>query len=238
MIEQIARYPRVRDRALFVGEPADVVPGTFGPGLPSIAEWTAEHYRFTGYVTGFDPASLADRATLRAELGYRDDEAVCIATVGGSGVGGDLLRRVAESYAEARALVPNLRLILVAGPRLDPASFPQADGLEVRAYVDDLHRHLAASDLAIVQGGLTTCMELTAARRPFLAFPLRRHFEQNTHVRHRLERYGAGRRLDFGADGPHEIAVAIAEEIGREVDYLPVDGGGAARAAEAIAEFL
>jgi hypothetical protein len=29
-----------------------------------------------------------------------------------------------------------------------------------------------------------------------------------------------------------------AEEIGREVDYLPVDGGGAARAASLIAELL
>jgi pimeloyl-ACP methyl ester carboxylesterase/predicted glycosyltransferase len=238
MIEQIARYPRVRDRALFVGEPADIVPGTFGPGLPSIAEWTAEHYRFTGYVTGFDPAGLTDRARLRAELGYRDDEAVCIVTVGGSGVGGDLLRRVAAAFPEARELVPGLRMVIVAGPRLDPSSLPRVDGLEVRAYVDDLHRELAASDLAIVQGGLTTCMELTASRRPFLYFPLRRHFEQNLHVRHRLERYGAGRRMDFGADGPHEIAVALAEEIGREVDYLPVDGGGAARAAAAIAELL
>ena len=34
------------------------------------------------------------------------------------------------------------------------------------------------------------------------------------------------------------IADAIAEEIGREVDYRPVDGGGAARAAALIAELL
>jgi hypothetical protein len=38
--------------------------------------------------------------------------------------------------------------------------------------------------------------------------------------------------------GPREIASAIAEEIGREVDYLPVDVGGAARAAAAIGELL
>jgi hypothetical protein len=44
--------------------------------------------------------------------------------------------------------------------------------------------------------------------------------------------------MDFETDGPTEIARAIAEEIGREVDYLPVDGGGAARAAAAIAELL
>jgi hypothetical protein len=238
MIEQIARHPRVRDRALFVGSLDDVVPGTFGPGLPSIADWTAGHYRFTGYITGFDPAEVADREALRAELGYGPDEAVCVATVGGSGVGASLLRRVAEAFPEARRLVPGLRMVLVAGPRIDPRTLPQVDGLEVRPYVDRLYRHLAACDLAIVQGGLTTCMELTANRRPFLAFPLRRHFEQNTHVRHRLERYRAGRFLDYDDVGPAEIADAIAEEIGREVDYLPVETGGAARAAAAIAELL
>ena len=238
MIEQIARSPRVRDRSLFVGELEDVVSGTFGPGLPSIADWTAAHFRFTGYVTGFDAAEVADRRALRAELGYGDDEQVCLVTVGGSGVGGDLLRRVADAFPEAKSLVPSLRMILVAGPRIEPSALPEADGLEVLPYVDRLYRHLAACDLAIVQGGLTTGMELTAARRPFIVFPLRRHFEQQLHVRHRLERYGAGRYLDFDADGPHEVAVAIAEEIGREVDYAPVDSGGAARAASAIAELL
>jgi hypothetical protein len=34
------------------------------------------------------------------------------------------------------------------------------------------------------------------------------------------------------------IAAAIAEEIGREVDYKPVETDGAARAAQRIAEVL
>ena len=129
-------------------------------------------------------------------------------------------------------------MILVAGPRIDPTSLPQQDGLEVRSYVHELYRHLAACDLAIVQGGLTTAMELTANRRPFLYFPLRHHFEQNFHVRHRLDRYGAGRAMDFGSDGPEQIAAAIAEEIGRTVDYRPVGTDGAARAARLISELL
>src|SRR5204863_217651 len=80
--------------------------------------------------------------------------------------------------------------------------------------------------------------DITANRRPFLYFPLRHHFEQNFHVRHRLERYGAGRCMDFELDGPEEVAAAIAEEIGTEVDYRPVESDGAARAAAAIAELL
>jgi pimeloyl-ACP methyl ester carboxylesterase/predicted glycosyltransferase len=234
MIEHIARFPRVRDRAVFVGNPVDIVPDSFGPGLPAIRDWTERHYDFSGYVTGFDPGQLGDRRA----LGYRDDERVCIVTVGGSGVGADLLRRVIAAFPQARERVPDLRMIVVAGPRIDPASLPRHDGLEVRPYVHELYRHLAACDLAVVQGGLTTAMELTASRRPFLYFPLRHHFEQNFHVRHRLERYRAGRGMDFEHDGPDEIAVAIADEIGRDVDYLPVETDGAARAAGMIAELL
>ena len=238
MIEHIARFPRLRDRAIFVGNPEDIVADSFGAELPLIRDWTEQHYDFAGYVTGFDPAEFADREALRAELGYRPDEQVCIVTVGGSGVGGDLLRRVMASFPEAKRLVSGLRMVVVAGPRIDLASLPRVDGLEVRAYVHDLYRHFAACDLAVVQGGLTTSMELAANGRPFLYFPLRHHFEQNHHVRHRLEHYGAGRCMDYETATPEVIAEAIAEEIGRETDYRPVESDGAAKAAAQIAELI
>ena len=96
----------------------------------------------------------------------------------------------------------------------------------------------AACDLAVVQGGRTTAMELTASRRPFLYFPLRHHFEQNLHVAHRLDRYGAGRKMDFETTTPEAIAEAIAAEIGREVDYRNVENDGARRAAARLAEMI
>jgi pimeloyl-ACP methyl ester carboxylesterase/predicted glycosyltransferase len=238
MVDHINHHPEVRDMALFVGNPEDIVPERLGPQLPMIRDWTERNFDFTGYVTGFDPADLSDRTKLRAELGYGDDERVCIVTVGGSGVGGDLLRRVIAAFPAAKERVPDLRMIVVAGPRIDPESLPSHAELEVVPYVHNLYRHLAACDLAVVQGGLTTSMELTAQKRPFLYFPLRHHFEQNFHVRHRLERYGAGRRMDFDESPPELIATAIAEEIGREVDYRDVEVDGAARAARRLAELL
>jgi pimeloyl-ACP methyl ester carboxylesterase len=238
MIEHIARFPRLRDRAIFVGNESDIVPDAFGPELPLIRDWTREHYAFAGYVTGFDPSDFADRERLRHQLGYRDDEQVCLVTVGGSGVGGHLLRRVVEAFPEAKRQVPGLRMVVVTGPRIDPEAFPRREGLEVRGFVPELYRHLAACDLAIVQGGLTTCMELTATRRPFIYVPLRHHFEQNFHVRHRLNQYGAGHMLDFDQATPDTIAAAITAEIGRDVDYQPVEANGATQAATLIAELL
>jgi predicted glycosyltransferase len=239
MIEHVERFPRLRDRAIFVGEPDDIVPDDFGPGLPSIRSWTEQHYEFAGYVTGFDPGPLAERRDeARAELGYRPDERVVIVTVGGSGVGEALLRRVVAAWPEAARRVPGLRMIAVAGPRIEPESLGAPAGVEVRGYVPELYKHLAACDLAVVQGGLTTTMELTAARRPFLYFPLANHFEQNRHVRHRLDRYGAGRCMDYATSDPDAIAEAIATEIDRPVEYGAVDPSGARRAAELIAPLV
>ena len=44
--------------------------------------------------------------------------------------------------------------------------------------------------------------------------------------------------MDFGTDGPEEIAQAIADELSRTIDYLPVDPGGAQRAARSLAELI
>lgn len=238
MIEHIADHPTLRDRALFVGNPEDIVPAPLGEKLPMIADWTKQNFDFSGYITGFDPEQFADTEALRSELGYDPEEKVCIVSVGGSGVGESLLRRVMDAYPLAKEKVPELRMIVVAGPRIDPATLPSPDGLEVRPYVHNLYRHLAACDLAVVQGGLTTGMELTANRRPFLYFPLEHHFEQRIHVAERLDRYRAGRRMEYRDSPPELIADAIAEEIGREVDYVPVETDGARRAAQRIAEML
>lgn len=238
MIDHVAEHPEVRDVALFVGNPEDIVPRRLGPELPMIREWTERNFDFTGYMTGFTPADLDERTRLRTELGYGDEEQVCIVTVGGSGVGADLLRRVIEAFPQAQEQVPGLRMIVVAGPRIDPDSLPSHPGLEVVPYVHNLYRHLAACDLAVVQGGLSTSMELTAQKRPFLYFPLRHHFEQRFHVRHRLERYGAGRRMEYDDSPPEVIATAIAQEIGSEVAYRDVEVDGVANAARRIAELL
>jgi len=65
-------------------------------------------------------------------------------------------------------------------------------------------------------------MELTAAGRPFLYFPLKPHFEQNLHVHHRLTRHRAGRRMEFDDSPPEAVADAIVEELNRHLDYQPV----------------
>jgi pimeloyl-ACP methyl ester carboxylesterase/predicted glycosyltransferase len=238
MIRHLEERPGVRDASIFVGDPEDAVDVPFGPGLPSIKEWVMDHYRFPGYITGYDPSGLGDRRELRMQLGYDPDETLCLVSVGGSGVGLDLLRRVVEAHPLAGESIPGLRTVVVTGPRIDPEALPRLPGVAVESFLPDLHRHLAVADVSVVQGGLSTTMELTASRRPFVYVPLRNHFEQQIHVRHRLERHRAGRYLDYVRATPDTIATAITEELAAEADYLPVPSDGAARAAQMIADLL
>ncbi len=191
MIEQVERYPRVRDRAIFVGDPEDVVAGSFGPGLPEIRPWVERHFALQRPHHGLRTfrrrpsaqhcgAGSAGATTSRSAW----------SPSGGSGVGAQLLETVLAAEPAARRMVPGLRMVGVCGPRIEPSSISAGD-CELHGFVDDLHRWLEACDIGVVQGGLTTTMELVAARRPFLFFPLEHHFEQQLHVAHRL---GAARR--------------------------------------------
>jgi pimeloyl-ACP methyl ester carboxylesterase/predicted glycosyltransferase len=238
MIEHVERHPQVRDRAIFVGGAQDVIPMSFGKDLPAIRDWVPRHFEFAGYIIGEHPATFGSRADLRESLGYRSGERVCIVTVGGSGVGAHLIRRILQSVPAVRARLPELRMVVVAGPRIDPRSLDAPPGVEVRAFVPELDRHLAACDLALVQGGLTTCMELTAAGTPFLYFPLKNHFEQNFHVAHRLDRYGAGKRMEFATSTPDVIAEAMAAALRAPARFKPVEADGAARAARMLADLI
>jgi pimeloyl-ACP methyl ester carboxylesterase/predicted glycosyltransferase len=240
MIAQVARFPWVRDRALFIGDPDDIVPETFGDGLPPIRDWVEEHFAFTGYVRPFDPDTLGDRDALRARFGFRPDERVAVAAVGGTGVGAGLLHRIVAAFPCMRDRVPGLRLVVVCGPRIDPAAMPHHPGLEYRGYVHNLYEMLAACDVALVQGGLSTTMELVAAQRPFLYFPLTGHFEQNRHVAHRLERYGVPgwARIPFAEAGAATLADRLARALGSPTHYRAVEADGADRAARAIAALL
>jgi UDP:flavonoid glycosyltransferase YjiC (YdhE family) len=224
------------DLGLFVGEADDVPDAAFGPGLPGRRAFASAMYTFVGYVLPFEAATLPDTRTLRSELGYGDGPLV-IAAVGGTAIGGDLLRLCAAAFPAARASIPGLRMVLVAGPRLASADLQVPEGVEIRAFVPDLYRHFAACDLAIVQGGATSAIELMALRRPFIYFPLAGHSEQ-AGVARNLRRRGAGVEMVLGSVTPRDLGGTIAGTIGHAVTHDPIPVNGAREAAGRIAGLL
>ena len=240
-IEKRERFPRLRDLSMFIGSFDELPDCSFGSGLPGIRSWSRRWFSSVPYVLPFNPGAYRDRAGLRRRLGYPGDEPLLVAAVGGTAVGAGLLELTCDAFARLRKQVPDARMLLVTGPRIDPRLLPDIEGMDKRGYVPDLFEHLACADAAVVQGGLSTTMELVATGRPFIYFPLRRHWEQQHFVTHRLTHYRAGLRMDYATTSADDLATAMRTAVARastRPGYRQVPRGGASRAATRIAALL
>jgi pimeloyl-ACP methyl ester carboxylesterase len=238
MIEHRERFPHVRDRSVFIGGFAELPEASLGAGLPTVRDWSERWFTSVPYVVPFDPGDYRRPQRLRRELGYGTGYPLYLAAVGGTAVGRDLLELTAEAFALVRKEEPDARMVMVTGPRLDPGLLPDVEGMDKVGYVDSLFEHLACADVAVVQGGLSTTMELVAARRPFVYFPLAHHWEQQHFVAHRLDHYGAGVRMDYASTDPRALAAAMMAARRVRPAYRPVRRGGAGKAAALLAEVL
>ena len=166
-VAQVQRHPWVRHAALFLGESEDVVDRPFGPGLPSIPAWVAERVESPGYVCRASArrrrAPTARRSSSRPSAALRAGRRCCGAC--------------STPFALLRRDVREARLLAVCGPRA------------LTGFVEDLPQRLAGCDLAVVQGGLATTMEILAARRPFVWVPLREHCERRCRAPEPKERH-------------------------------------------------
>ncbi len=181
-----------------------------------------------GHVLQFEPAEYlgsAPRKAVRTRLGYSDEPTVLV-SVGGTAVGADLVDRCLEAFPATRRAVDGLRMRIVCGPRLNRPQRALPAGVEMMGHVPRLYEHFAACDLAIVQAGGTTTLELTALQRPFIYLPLENHCEQLMHVAPRQRRLQAGVELMLRDTSAEDLAHHIRDNLGRAVSYpaVPVDG--------------
>jgi pimeloyl-ACP methyl ester carboxylesterase/UDP:flavonoid glycosyltransferase YjiC (YdhE family) len=237
-VEMWKIHPEATDLAVFIGYQEDIPDTPFGEGLPNRRQWAQEHFEFSGYVLFFDPADYFDRQTKREKLGFSSNEKILLVAVGGTSVGRPLIEKCLAAQPDLQDAIPGIRTIVMCGPRIDVAPFESSKNVEFKPFVPQPAKLYAACDLAVIQGGLATAMELTALNRPFLYFPLKEHFEQQDFVSHRLERYQAGIRMDFDATDPKKLAKTIAASIGKPVNYQPVNTDGAQKAASMILGLL
>ena len=229
--------PGARVVGFFVGELEDVPDGPFGFRLPNRRDFAAQYYHFLGYVIRFDPAEYADKAKVRARLGYGPEPLLVCAT-GGTSAGKELVELCGKAYTILKAAIPDLRMVAVCGELFGAKPPELPPGVELHSHVPDLHEHYAACDLAVVVGGGTTTVELTALRRPFIFFPLENQFDQQLNIADRLARHGAGIKMRFYETTPRSLAEAIGENIGREATWPSIRADGAERAAKLVSEVL
>jgi len=238
MIEHRARHPQVRDVSMFIGRYDELPQASLGPGLPDVRDWTQQWFDSVPYIVPFNPLDYRDKSALRRKLHHNPDAPLLVAAVGGTAVGAALLQLIADAFSIVRRDLPEARMLMVTGPRIDPRELPDVAGMTKKGYVPELFEHLAASDTAIVQGGLSTTMELVATQTPFIYFPLEHHWEQRHFVRHRLEHYRAGLPMEYAETSPTDLATAMKSSLNRRVRYRAVPSDGAAKAASRIAPLL
>ncbi len=225
------------DIRLFVGELEDIPDTKFGFLLPRRRDWAVEKCKFAAYVIPFNPNEYQDKKKTRAKLGY-GDEPLIVCSIGGTAIGKELLELCAQSYPIIKEKIPNVHMTLVCGPRLVPDELNVTKEVKTKGYVPRLYEHFAASDLAVVQAGATSTIELTALKKPFLYFPLQDHYEQRIHVPHRLARHNAGVRVEYSNTTPETLAEAILMNLGKEVNYPDIPTDGAQKAAKIISNLL
>ena len=222
--------------SIFIGEPEDIPDKKFGFLLPNRREYAKAHFTFIGYIIRFDPKMYLDKMEVRKSLGYSENPMI-ICAIGGTSIGKELLELCNSTYPILRSKIDQLRMILVAGPRLDLSSIETLPGIEIKGFVPDLYQHFAACDIAIVQGGFSSTLELTALRRPFIYFPIEGHSEQE-YVAKRLARHNAGIRMNFSETTADSLANQVFVNLEKRVTYKPLNTDGAKNGAEIINKYL
>jgi len=229
--------PPLADKSFFIGEFEDVPDRSFGFMLPNRRKIAEKRVDFVGYVVPEDIERYKDKSMARKLLGYKDEPLV-VCSIGGTTAGKSLFDLCIRAYPLVRSRIPNIRVILVSGPRLSTELIKAPEGIDVLGYVPNLYRHMGAADLCIVSGGGTITLELTALEKPFLYFPLEQHFEQEVSVSSRCQRHKAGVKMVCSKTTPELLAETVFSNIDKEVDYAKIPINGSKEATERINELF
>ncbi|MEE4134471.1 MAG: glycosyltransferase, partial [Desulforhopalus sp.] len=142
---------------------------------------------YTGFIapSGGTPGS---RARIRTALGLAPAERLIVASIGGGGVGGDLLLAVGAAFQLLGKEIA-ARLQIFTGPYCPPEVSAQladmaGENIHIDRFTEEFPDWLAAADLSVSMAGYNTVLSLVQAGVPALVLP----FGQNREQRFRAER--------------------------------------------------
>lgn len=136
-------------------------------------EWDAGMLGRTCFAGGLGvDTRVPEREVARQRIGVGPDEEMILVVAGGGGGG----FAAAPLGVGARA-TPTARWITIGPVQRDWHATEPAN-LEHRGWVADAADHIAAADVVIASTGNTTCQQILAAGRPWLAVPEWRYFDE------------------------------------------------------------
>jgi predicted glycosyltransferase len=153
----------------------DGAAGLLAPFHASLAqpEWDAGMRARTLFAGGLGvDTAMPDRAAARHRLGIAEGEEIILVMSGGGGNGVSL----APLGVGARSR-PCARWITIGKVERDWHATAPAN-IEHHGWVADAHDYIAAADLVVASTGNTTCQQILAAARPWLAVPEWRYFDE------------------------------------------------------------
>ncbi len=136
-------------------------------------EWDPAMRARTCFAGGLGAGTeVPDRETARRRLGIVPDQEMVLVMSGGGG--GGFSQAALGVGARSR---PGARWITIGPVKRDWHATEPAN-VEHRGWVTDASSHVAAADLVIASTGNTTCQQILAAARPWLAIPEWRYFDE------------------------------------------------------------
>jgi len=180
------------------------------------------------------------RTEARKKMGFGEDERVVIVTVGCTGAGEYLLKAANEAAAQLINAIPGLRMELICGKGIDSRTLRRAakPGVRVHDYVRNFQEFIAASDAAVLQGGLTSTVECLMMGVPIVIVPLSNHWEQANTARYVSEKFRV-RKIDAKEVTAELLADALLPLLNGPSRLKPqFSGDGHITAARAIASVI
>lgn len=136
-------------------------------------EWDGAMRRKSCFAGGLGvDTRVPEREVARQRIGIAPHEEMILVVAGGGG--GGFAQAPLGVGARSR---PSARWITIGPVQRDWHATEPAN-IEHRGWVDDAADHIAAADLVISSTGNTTCQQVLAAGRPWLAVPEWRYFDE------------------------------------------------------------
>lgn len=163
----------------------------------------------------------SDKARARRELGLPAEEPIVLAVFGSLGAGD--VNRIMEDLIARMGEEPPFRLIYATGKRYyeEVSAALESRGLhsplvDLREYIYDMPKVMAAADVILCRAGASTISELTYLGKPAVIIPspnvVNHHQEKNAAV---LAEAGAAKMMvegSFGADELYDSVLSLVSD--------------------------
>ncbi|KAF0676011.1 glycosyltransferase [Profundibacterium mesophilum] len=172
-------------------------------------DWSASMLARCHFAPGLGvPVALPGKTQARAALGIADDEELILAVSGGGGSG----MAQAPLGVGARAM-PAARWVTIGQVQRDWHATEPAN-LDHMGWVENAGTWIAAADLVIASTGNTTCQQILAASKPWIAVPEWRYFDEQVAKAEALARAGAAIHLPHLPGSAHAWRAAVSAARG------------------------